>query len=40
MDMYQNVKTYPRRENYARQENNFNTIIVAFFKHTCNIFNK
>ena len=30
MHLYQNVQTYPCRENYARRENIFNTIIAAF----------
>ena len=37
MHLYQSVQTYPRRENYARQENIFNTIIAAFFNHTYNM---
>ena len=31
MHLYQNVQTYPHRENYARQEKIFNIIIVGFF---------
>ena len=31
MRLYQNVQTYPRRENYAREENIFNTIIAASY---------
>ena len=37
MYLYQ---TYPRRQNYDRQQNILNTIIAAFFNHTCNNVNK
>ena len=40
MYLYQNVQTYPRRENYSRQESILNTIIAAFFNHTYNIVYK
>ena len=40
MNLYQNVQTYHRRENYARQENIFDTIIAGFFNNTYNIVHK
>ena len=40
MHMYQNVQTYPRRENFARQEKIFNTLTAAFFNHAYNIAHK